>query len=82
MQRLTEAHGDLQAVAGRRPRSPLLRIGAAYGPVVTRAHDVFGHTVNIGARIDGRARARPGPLPATLPRPPRMPAVRYAASAA
>lgn len=36
---------------------PRLRVGVAYGPVVTRTGDVFGAAVNIASRITGIARA-------------------------
>lgn len=36
---------------------PRLRVGIAYGPVVARAGDVFGATVNVASRITGIARA-------------------------
>ncbi|GAB2637748.1 adenylate/guanylate cyclase domain-containing protein [Gordonia jinhuaensis] len=36
---------------------PPVRVGLAYGPVVTRFGDVFGESVNIAARLAGAARA-------------------------
>nr|WP_245355497.1 adenylate/guanylate cyclase domain-containing protein [Rhizobium leguminosarum] len=46
-------------------RLPLTRAGLNYGPVIRRAADLFGPTVNIAARI--AALASPGQLLATQP---------------
>src|SRR5689334_19500799 len=47
------------------PRIPLTRTGLNHGPVLRRANDLFGSTVNIAARI--AAKAAPGQLLATKP---------------
>jgi adenylate cyclase len=49
---------ELLAAAGRDDRLPLLRVGLAAGPVVTRLGDVYGSTVNIASRLT--ALCRPG----------------------
>ena len=54
------------------PRLPLTRCGISHGPVIRRADDLFGTTVNIAARL--AALASPGQLLATRP-------VAYAAAA-
>jgi adenylate cyclase len=47
------------------PRLPLTRTALHHGPVIRRAGDLFGSTVNIAARI--AAMAAPGQLLATKP---------------
>jgi adenylate cyclase len=51
--------------ACRESRLPLTRTGLNHGPVIRRAGDLFGSTVNIAARI--AALALPGQLLATQP---------------
>jgi adenylate cyclase len=57
-----EALGTLLQACRREPRIPLTRGGLNFGPVIRRANDLFGSTVNIAARI--AALASPG-QPAT-----------------
>src|SRR5262245_36031905 len=47
------------------PRIPLTRTGLNHGPVLRRANDLFGSTVNVAARI--AARASPGQMLASKP---------------
>jgi adenylate cyclase len=49
----------------KEPRLPLTRAGLNHGPVIRRASDLFGSTVNIAARI--ASLASPGQLLATQP---------------
>lgn len=58
-----EALGKLLSACRDDPRLPLTRTGVHHGPVVWRANDLFGSTVNISARIS--ALAGPGQLLAT-----------------
>ena len=60
-----EALGTLLQACRREPRIPLTRGGLNFGPVIRRANDLFGSTVNIAARI--AALASPGQLLATRP---------------
>ncbi|WP_259664658.1 adenylate/guanylate cyclase domain-containing protein [Rhizobium bangladeshense] len=55
--------GSLLQACRREPRLPLTRAGLNHGPVICRAGDLFGSTVNIAARI--AALASPGQLLAT-----------------
>jgi class 3 adenylate cyclase/YHS domain-containing protein len=48
---------DLVASADLEPSFPELRAGLHHGPVVERAGDVFGATVNVAARVAAQARA-------------------------
>jgi adenylate cyclase len=57
--------GRLLPACRSEPRIPLTRTGLHHGPVLRRANDVFGSTVNIAARI--AALASPGQLLATQP---------------
>ena len=57
--------GRLLPACRSEPRIPLTRTGLNHGPVLRRANDVFGSTVNIAARI--AAFASPGQLLATQP---------------
>jgi adenylate cyclase len=60
-----QALGILLPACRKEPRLPLTRAGVNHGPVIRRAGDLFGSTVNIAARI--AARAAPGQLLATQP---------------
>lgn len=60
-----QALGTLLEACRKEPRIPLTRTGLNHGPVVRRAGDLFGSTVNIAARI--AALASPGQLLATRP---------------
>jgi adenylate cyclase len=60
-----EALGTLLQACRGEPRIPLTRSGLNFGPVIRRANDLFGSTVNIAARI--AALASPGQLLATRP---------------
>jgi adenylate cyclase len=55
--------GRLLPACRSEPRIPLTRTGINHGPVLRRANDIFGSTVNIAARI--AALASPGELLAT-----------------
>ena len=55
--------GRLLPACRAEPRIPLTRTGLNHGPVLRRANDLFGSTVNIAARI--AALATPGQLLAT-----------------
>jgi adenylate cyclase len=55
--------GKLLQQCRKEPRLPLTRAGINHGPVIRRAGDLFGSTVNIAARI--AALASPGQLLAT-----------------
>ncbi|WP_245503953.1 adenylate/guanylate cyclase domain-containing protein [Rhizobium laguerreae] len=57
--------GPLLQACRKEPRLPLTRTGLNHGPVVRRAGDLFGSTVNVAARI--AALAAPGQLLATQP---------------
>jgi class 3 adenylate cyclase/YHS domain-containing protein len=57
--------GRLLPACRSEPRIPLTRTGLNHGPVLRRANDLFGSTVNIAARI--AAFASPGQLLATEP---------------
>jgi len=57
--------GRLLPACRSEPRIPLTRTGLNHGPVLRRANDLFGSTVNIAARI--AALASPGQLLATEP---------------
>jgi adenylate cyclase len=57
--------GRLLPACRSEPRIPLTRTGLNHGPVLRRANDYFGSTVNIAARI--AALASPGQLLATQP---------------
>lgn len=57
--------GTLLQACRKEPRLPLTRTGLNHGPVILRAGDLFGSTVNIAARI--AALASPGQLLATQP---------------
>jgi class 3 adenylate cyclase/YHS domain-containing protein len=57
--------GRLLPACRSEPRIPLTRTGLNHGPVLRRANDLFGSTVNIAARI--AALASPGQLLATRP---------------
>ncbi|PCK83394.1 hypothetical protein CPT32_29610 [Rhizobium sophoriradicis] len=57
--------GTLLQACRKEPRLPLTRAGLNHGPVICRAGDLFGSTVNIAARI--AALASPGQLLATQP---------------
>lgn len=57
--------GRLLPACRSEPRIPLTRTGLNHGPVLRRANDFFGSTVNIAARI--AALASPGQLLATQP---------------
>ncbi len=58
-----QALGRLLPACRAEPRIPLTRTALHHGPVLRRAHDLFGSTVNIAARI--AALASPGQLLAT-----------------
>ena len=60
-----EVLGRLLPACRSEPRIPLTRTGLNHGPVLRRANDLFGSTVNIAARI--AAFASPGQLLATEP---------------
>jgi len=60
-----QALGTLLQACRNEPRLPLTRTGLNHGPVVRRAGDLFGSTVNIASRIT--ALASPGQLLATQP---------------
>lgn len=60
-----QALGSLLQACRKEPRLPLTRAGLNHGPVIRRAGDLFGSTVNIAARI--AALASPGQLLATQP---------------
>lgn len=60
-----KALGKLLQSCRREPRLPLTRAGLNHGPVIRRAGDLFGSTVNIAARI--AALASPGQLLASQP---------------
>jgi len=60
-----QALGVLLCSCRNEPRLPLTRTGLNHGPVLRRASDLFGSTVNIAARI--AALAEPGQLLATQP---------------
>ena len=55
--------GRLLPACRSEPRLPLTRTGISHGPVLRRANDLFGSTVNVAARI--AALATPGTLLAT-----------------
>ena len=57
--------GRLLPACRNEPRIPLTRTGLNHGPVLRRANDLFGSTVNVAARI--AALASPGQLLATQP---------------
>lgn len=57
--------GRLLPACRSEPQIPLTRTGLNHGPVLRRANDLFGSTVNIAARI--AAFASPGQLLATRP---------------
>ncbi|RWK65645.1 MAG: hypothetical protein EOR78_02195 [Mesorhizobium sp.] len=59
------ALGALLQACRKEPRLPLTRAALNHGPVIRRAGDLFGSTVNIAARI--AALASPGQLLATQP---------------
>src|SRR5207249_9920895 len=58
-----EVLGRLLPACRSEPEIPLTRTGINHGPVLRRANDLFGSTVNIAARI--AAFASPGQLLAT-----------------
>ncbi|MBS3647679.1 hypothetical protein KEU06_03440 [Pseudaminobacter sp. 19-2017] len=60
-----QALGALLQACRKEPRLPLTRAGLNHGPVIRRANDLFGSTVNIAARLS--ALAAPGQLLATQP---------------
>jgi adenylate cyclase len=60
-----QALGNLLVACRKEPRLPLTRTGVNHGPIIRRAGDLFGSTVNIAARI--AALASPGQLLATQP---------------
>lgn len=60
-----QALGTLLQACRKEPRLPLTRTALHHGPVVRRAGDLFGSTVNIASRI--AALAAPGQLLATQP---------------
>ena len=60
-----EVLGRLLPACRSEPAIPLTRAGLNHGPVLRRANDLFGSTVNVAARIT--ARAAPGQLLATQP---------------
>jgi adenylate cyclase len=60
-----QALGKLLPACRNEPRLPLTRTGLNHGPVIRRAGDLFGSTVNIAARIV--ALASPGQMLATQP---------------
>src|SRR5450432_371674 len=57
--------GRLLPACRSEPRIPLTRTGLNHGPVLRRANDLFGSTVNIAARI--AAFASPGQILSTQP---------------
>ncbi|MCF1464070.1 hypothetical protein GOZ80_23005 [Agrobacterium vitis] len=57
--------GTLLQACRKESRLPLTRAGLNHGPVIHRAGDLFGSTINIAARIT--ALASPGQLLATQP---------------
>ncbi|RWB04121.1 MAG: hypothetical protein EOQ33_11085 [Mesorhizobium sp.] len=57
--------GALLQACRKEPRLPLTRTALNHGPVIRRANDLFGTTVNIAARI--ASLASPGQLLATRP---------------
>jgi adenylate cyclase len=59
------ALGNLLPACRDDPRLPLTRTALHHGPVIRRASDLFGSTVNIAARMS--ALAAPGQLLATQP---------------
>jgi adenylate cyclase len=60
-----QALGTLLQACRKEPRLPLTRAALNHGPVIRRASDLFGSTVNIAARI--ASLASPGQLLATQP---------------
>ena len=60
-----EVLGRLLPACRSEPAIPLTRTGLNHGPVLRRANDLFGSTVNVAARITGKA--APGQLLATQP---------------
>jgi adenylate cyclase len=58
-----QALGTLLQACRKEPRLPLTRTGLNHGPVMRRAGDLFGSTVNIASRLT--ALAAPGQLLAT-----------------
>ncbi len=60
-----QALGILLQACRKEPRLPLTRAGVNHGPVIRRAGDLFGSTVNIAARI--ASLAAPGQFLATQP---------------
>jgi adenylate cyclase len=60
-----QALGTLLQACRKEPRLPLTRAALNHGPVIRRAGDLFGSTVNIAARI--ASLASPGQLLATQP---------------
>jgi len=58
-----EVLGRLLPACRSEPAIPLTRTGLNHGPVLRRANDLFGSTVNVAARIT--AKAAPGQLLAT-----------------
>jgi len=60
-----KALGRLLPACRLEPSLPLTRTALNHGPVLSRAHDLFGSTVNIAARM--AALASPGQLLATAP---------------
>lgn len=60
-----EVLGRLLPACRSEPAIPLTRTGLNHGPVLRRANDLFGSTVNVAARIT--AKAAPGQLLATQP---------------
>jgi adenylate cyclase len=60
-----QALGALSQACRKEPRLPLTRAALNHGPVIRRASDLFGSTVNIAARI--ASLASPGQLLATQP---------------
>lgn len=57
--------GRLLPACRAEPRIPLTRTGLNHGPVLRRANDLFGSTVNVAARV--AAVASPGQMLATRP---------------
>ncbi len=57
--------GRLLPACRAEPRIPLTRTALNHGPVLRRANDLFGSTVNVAARV--AALASPGQMLATLP---------------
>lgn len=60
-----ELLGTLLQACRKEPRLPLTRAGLNHGPVIRRAGDLFGSTVNVAARI--AALASPGQFLASQP---------------